>query len=108
MDHTESESQAAPMTLTGGFLRYLACLAIFIVLCPAVAFIQSDLFSSLALIVYFACGIYLNRAVLRRVIEWHPMYNTLDNVISGKLWYFAAWPFTYALLFVKLGIDKTL
>jgi hypothetical protein len=109
MDQIEPvASQSAPMTMGGGIVRYLVCFGIFIALCFIVAFGKSDALTSLGLMAYLACGVYLNRVVLRRVIEWHPMYNTLDNVTSGKLWYFFAWPFMYAVLFVKLGIDKVL
>jgi len=108
MDQTEPTTHAAQITLAGGFLRYLACFGIFVALCFAVAFGKDDTLTSLGLMAYLACGIYLNRVVLRRLVEWHPMYNTLGNVTSGKLWFFAAWPFMYALLFFKLSIDKVL
>src|SRR5699024_2280747 len=47
-------------------------------------------------------------AVLRKVIEWHPMYNTLGNVTSDKLKFFFLWPITYFLLFIRLGVNKVL
>ncbi len=34
---------------------------------------------------YFVCGFLMNRLVLRGLIEWHPVYNTIQNISSSKL-----------------------
>lgn len=53
----------------------------------------------------FIIGIGLNRYYFSRLgLEWHPVYNTLDNVSGIKLKYvvfwWAAWPFTFVRLFI--------
>ena len=60
------------------------------------------------IIAYIAAGIYLNRRVLRKLIEWHPVHNTIDNVSSAKLGFFLLWPIRYFFLFMRLGITKVL
>jgi hypothetical protein len=57
---------------------------------------------------YFAFGFYLNRVVLRGLIEWHPLYNYVENVAKAKLAYFFLWPLTYPVLFFQLAVDKVL
>ncbi|WP_158782773.1 hypothetical protein [Pantoea sp. BAV 3049] len=59
-------------------------------------------------IAYFACGFILNRIVLRRLIEWHPLYNTLANVSGAKISSFLMWPLAYFILFFRLTINKIL
>lgn len=58
--------------------------------------------------VYFAFGFYLNRVVLRGLIEWHPLYNYVENVSRAKLLYFFLWPLTYPVLFFQLAVNKVL
>ncbi len=36
-------------------------------------------------IVYLCCGFVMTRVVMRRLVEWHPVYNTLQTVTSAKL-----------------------
>ena len=55
------------MKLREAFIHWVVCLVIFIGLC-----FLSEL---LAIIAYIAAGIYLNRRVLRKLIEWHPVHN---------------------------------
>jgi len=62
----------------------------------------------IALGAYFAFGFYLNRVVLRGLIEWHPLYNYVENVSRAKLAYFLLWPLTYPVLFFQLAVDKVL
>lgn len=88
------------MKLRVAFIHWAVCLAIFVVMC----FISE----ALALIAYIVAGIYLNRQVLRKIVEWHPMHNTIDNVSSAKLGYFLLWPFRYFFLFLRLGVMKAL
>ena len=91
--------QQENMRLRDAFRRYAICLAIFVV--PVILSFALNSWSSevasflflMALVVYFPIGVYLNRNVLRRVIEWHPMYNTLENVTQSKMKFFGLWPF---------------
>lgn len=62
----------------------------------------------LFLIPYLCAGYWMTRVVMRQLIEWHPNYNTLDNVVSAKLKMFALWPFQMAGLLLKLSFNKAL
>ncbi|MDU3756561.1 MAG: hypothetical protein E7G34_24240 [Klebsiella pneumoniae] len=62
----------------------------------------------ITLITYFLLGFLLNRIVLRRLIEWHPVYNTVANVSRAKLSAFLFWPLSYLFLFIRLIINKVL
>lgn len=59
-------------------------------------------------VAYLAIGVALNRLVLRRLVEWHPMHNTLGNVANAKLGAVLFWPLSYLFLFVSLAINKLL
>jgi len=93
---------------------YLAFLLPFVFLTALGGFLYpehleiSQTFWGIANIEYLFAGFYLNRAVLRRLIEWHPMYNTLENVAKAKIIAFLLWPFVYAKLFIQLAIIKHL
>jgi hypothetical protein len=62
----------------------------------------------ISLILYIVGGVYLNRWVLRRIIIWHPIYDTVENVYKGKLQMFALWPISYPILLLKLAVVKHL
>lgn len=57
---------------------------------------------------YLAIGVALNRLVLRPLIEWHPMHNTLRNVANAKLGMILFWPLRYPILFFQLLVDRHL
>lgn len=103
-----SNEQQAVMRLRIAFFHWAGCLAAFIILVVLASSFNSSVFGWLAFFEYIAAGVYLNRGVLRKLIEWHPMYNTLDNVASTKLKFFFFWPITYLFLFIRLGINKIL
>ncbi len=96
------------MRLRVAFLHWAGCLGVFVLLVVLASSFGSSLFGNLAFLFYIGAGFYLSRAVLRKIIEWHPMYNTLYNVTSDKLKFFFLWPITYFFLFVRLGINKVL
>jgi hypothetical protein len=106
LDASDISNQQVGMRLRVAFLHWAACLAIFALLIVIAKHV--DIFVLLAMLFYPAAGVYLNRSVLRKLIEWHPMYNTLYNVTSEKLKFFFLWPITYLFLFVRLGINKVL
>ncbi len=107
MDQIEQTMNQQPvMKLSTALKRWAICLAILLVLIALTKL--STAFASLAVLFYLASGIYLNRAVLRRIVEWHPMHNTLYNVTQEKLKFLLLWPVMYIPLFVRLGIDKLL
>jgi hypothetical protein len=92
------------MRLRTAFMHWASCVCIWTVLLILSAYIKMA--GGLAFFFYFAAGAYLNKAVLPRIVEWHPMYNTLANVTSEKLKLFVFWPLTYLILIVKLGVNK--
>jgi glucan phosphoethanolaminetransferase (alkaline phosphatase superfamily) len=102
------KSTGAAIGIRVAFLHWAACLGIFTLLVIAAFNFTSTIVTWLAVIQYFASGIYLNRRVLRNLIEWHPMHNTLSNVASAKTNFFLFWPLHYLLLFVRLGINRVL
>ncbi len=53
-------------------------------------------------------GIWLNRKVLPRLIEWHPVYNTLSVVSADKLRFALLWPIYYGRLLFSLAVDRLL
>lgn len=62
----------------------------------------------LAMIPYLIAGIILNRLVLRNLVAFHPIYDTLANVSNTKLAAVVAWPFFYLTILIKLAIIKYL
>jgi len=50
----------------------------------------------------------LNRAVLRMIVEWHPVHSTVENVYKTKLGMIALWPILYPILILKLIVVKFL
>lgn len=57
---------------------------------------------------YLATGFVMTRYVMRGLVEWHPNYNTLNNVVGAKLKMFALWPIQMAILLVKLAFNRLL
>lgn len=108
MDSPEVSNEQESMRLRVAFIHWGACLAVFSLLVILTSSFNSGIFGNLAFIFYLGAGFYLSRAVLRRIIEWHPMHNTLHNVTSDKLKFFFFWPITYFFLFIRLGINKAL
>lgn len=100
----ETEAQ---MTIGKGFGLYMI---LFVAFWTMVGMAQSFTWfpGALAFFGYFIAGFIMNRVVLRGLIEWHPVYNTIDNVASGKLKTLVLWPITYPVLFFKLGVIKHL
>lgn len=107
MDSAESLEQQG-MRLREAFLHWAACLGAFALVVAIAVTFSSGVVGNLAFLLYFGVGFYLSRAVLSRIIEWHPMYNTLYNVTTAKLKFFFFWPVTYLFLFMRLGINKIL
>jgi len=57
---------------------------------------------------YIGAGVFLNRTVLRNLIQWHPMYNTLDNVFKAKVIHVIFWPLTYFALILKIAVVRAI
>lgn len=105
---TDIEQGSNVIKLRVAFLLWSICLVILFFVFVIGGYFNIQSIGTVALIFYLAAGVYLNRKVLANLIEWHPMYNTLDNVTSDKLKFFALWPLMYPVLFMKLGIQKLL
>ena len=96
-------SEARPVSLGEGIVTYslfIFGLLLFIHLAANVAWFPAII----AWAAYFAFGLYLNRVVLRGLIEWHRCTTTS----KAKLSYFLLWPLTYPVLFFQLAVDKLL
>lgn len=107
MSDNEVQTQSSTMSLRKSIGIYAAFLAAFIVLVKLS--ISITWFPGfIAFFAYLAFGFLLNRIVLRGLIEWHPMYNTVENVSSAKLSSFFLWPYSYANLFFQLAVNKVL
>lgn len=107
MDSAETSNEQQGIQLRVAFMLWAGCLGALALLIVLASSLSLNIFG-LIILFYLGVGFYLNRSVLRRLIEWHPMYNTLDNVTSEKLKFFFLWPITYFFLFIRLGINKVL
>jgi len=108
----DSENQdAQAMRLRDAIKIYAICVAILtvaVLIAISLKSVSPETSSCLSLISYCSCGIYLNRKVLRNLVEWHFMYNDVENVSSSKLTMATLWPFSYPALFIRLVIYKFL
>lgn len=107
MSDGEVQTQVAQMTVGKGIGIYAALLVGLIVLVKLAGAV-SWFPGVIAFFAYFVFGFVMNRIVLRGLIEWHPVYNTIENVSSSKLRFLIFWPIAYPALFFKLGVIKHL
>ena len=107
MSDVERQARQPSMTTGKGMGIYALCivgLAVLINLSTHGKLISP----ALVFFVYLAMGFALNRIVLRGLIEWHPVYNTLSNVSRAKLGMMLLWPIRYPVLFFQLLVSKHL
>lgn len=102
-DNTQSDTVA--LKLRYAFIIYTAAL---ILLFTLFAICQSGVSWWLFFIGYLVIGVALNHLILKRIVEWHPMYNTIDNVASAKLKAVLFWPISYLFLLISITINKVL
>lgn len=94
--------EQAPMRLRYAILFYAAgCLLMYLAYVLGMG-------GGVMVLLYLAIGVALNRLVLRRLVEWHPMHNTLGEVANAKLSSVLFWPLSYLFLFCSLAINKLL
>ena len=74
----------------------------------AILAIVFQLFGMFAFNIYFVIGFFMSRFVMRRLVEWHPNYNTLHNVVSAKIWMFLLWPLNMLILLLKFTLNSVL
>jgi hypothetical protein len=101
------ETTGEEMTLGKAIGIYAGLLIGFFILCK-LSLTLSWFSGAIPFFAYFVCGFVMNRVVLRGLIEWHPVYNTIENVSSAKLNSLIFWPFAYPVLFFKLAVVKHL
>ena len=103
----EIQNSGSPMTTGKAITLYAAGFFVMVLLLMLVT--RIDAFpGGIAFFAYLIIGFLLNRIVLRGLIEWHPMYNTLANVSSAKLGMMLLWPIRYPVLFFQLLVSKHL
>jgi len=107
MSDMENGAGTPVMPMSRALLLYLACLLVFMLVLMLRAGVDW-LSSWVPILAYLGVGIFLNRTVLRSLIAWHPVYNTLQNVASAKCRQMLLWPFSYPALFIQLGVAKHL
>lgn len=107
MSDIDVQSSEPSMTTQKAFAIYAGCLGVLLVLI-ALAANFSFVPGILVFVAYLILGFVLNRVVLRGLIEWHPVYNTLENVSSAKLSMLGLWPIRYPALFFRLLVTKHL
>lgn len=101
------------MRLREGWIRYGAALflmwffAIGTFLVSAQASGSANTFAAMVF-VWPIIGIYMSRSVMRRLVEWHPTYNTLQNAFSTKMRMVFFWPWDMLVLLFKLSINRVL
>lgn len=103
--------KTSPLKLRKACLYYVSCVGILLLSAGFLALIfGSDSQASVIGIWlnYAGLGLVMNRAVLRRIIDWHPVNKTIRNVFNTKLRTFLFWPIAYPWLFLRLAIIKIL
>lgn len=107
MSEIQEAGSPEPMAIGKAVAYYGAALTLLGVVVAMTVKIES-LSGTLLVLTYPALGIVLNRVVLKRLIVWHPMRNTLHNVATAKLGMVLLWPIRYPVLFFQLLVDKHL
>lgn len=99
-----------PLTLKQAWVRYAVALGV--VYAVGWGLIKTMLIGSAVMTVLFVVipilGIYMTRSVMRRLIEWHPNYSTLQNVAGAKLGMVFLWPLQMLNLLFKLTVNRVL
>lgn len=58
--------------------------------------------------VYLVLGFVMTRFVLRRLVEFHPVHDTINNAYSMKVRMFFLWPLSMLTLLMRLSVNKVL
>jgi len=112
---TPVAASRTPMSLLHAAAIFSACLAgALFLLTPALVLFnrlvpgRPWIFVLLFLVLHLGIGVFLNRRVLRNLIEWHPVLGTLETVANAKIGMVIFWPVRYPVLFVKIAANKHL
>lgn len=96
------------MKIRHALLYYFGCiLAICLMLFFSVLFKKIELFWG-SIPLYLVCGLFLGKFVLNKLIEFHPVHRTIDNIVATKISNMIFWLFSYPILFLKLAVVKYL
>lgn len=101
MDNSEKPAGQQQITLGQGLLIYLVGIII-------IAIAAASGILGLVIGGYLVIGLILNRFVLRGLVEWHPVYDTIQNVATAKMQMFNFWPLRYPILFWQLLVNRHL
>jgi hypothetical protein len=96
--------------LSKAFGAYVFWMAMLVILMAKGAYVIDDANKTGALffLIYFSGAYHLTKKVLPRIIQWHPVYDTLWNVTSAKLRIFLFWPIAFIQILFRLLVDKAL
>lgn len=96
---------AEPMGLGVAWLIYLGAMVLWlgVMLLPS-----NNPIAVLTLVVHFGLGFVMTRYVMSRLVEFHPVHNTISNVFSAKFWMFIFWPLRMPVLLFKLTVSSSL
>ena len=100
-DNMEPEGSAAGISLGTAWMIYGAGLLVLL----GISVIPVG---PLYLPIYLVIGFIMTRFVMRGVMEFHPVYNTVANVFSAKIWMFLLWPLSMGILLFKLTINSSM
>ncbi len=107
MSDMEKGAGTPVMPMSRALLYYFGCLVGFLLVFVGYRHV-TWMSSWVPIFAYLGAGFFLNRTVLRALIAWHPVYNTLQNVARSKFRQMILWPFSYPALFIQLGVAKHL
>lgn len=98
-------SSSGQISLKTAWMYYFICL--FSCIVTGLICYKLDLLFLMA-VPYLTAGIFLNRKVLRNLVGFHPIYDTLNNVANTKMSAIIAWPSFYVVIFIKIAITRYL
>ena len=108
MDDAGAVQQEAAMGMGKAVGIFVGAMVVLVIMASIAGLIGGSTGFAIGVGSYLFLGIVLNRIVLRGLIEWHPLYNTVDNVASAKIGLILFWPIRYPILFIKVLITKHL
>jgi hypothetical protein len=96
------------MNILKGVGYYLLCILLLFISIILSGFIAKSIFIviSVFFIVNLICGVFLLKKVQNKLISYHPIYDTIDNVATDKFNSIIFWTIRYPFLFIKLSISR--
>ena len=100
-DEALGEPERQPMPLTHAWAFYALAVGV------SYGVFALKWYGTLAL-VYLAIGVAMSRGIMRRLIEFHPMYHTVAVEFSAKIRMVLFWPLQMLGLLFKLTANRVL